>query len=188
MVWHNPRRKCFLLWRVIMSEKYIQYPFTSPGMITDRVSSVLAEIISDTRVDTNDRSGGSFVCSITDSDRLGFVPYLTCLIGRIPVDKVLVYQMNALEKASRLGHLSYGDATSSFCARDRDLGTYGGAIYFPYGMLRMIFSFSGLPEHVDELLMVCSAHSLGFITSEQAEKYLAYSVNPHMDYLEDRFN
>ena len=61
------------------------------------------------------------------------------------------------------------DSISSWVNRDPDQEQYGGAIHFIYQVLgsASVFSFSGMPEEVDELLCIVTAMLCGFFNGSR---------------------
>jgi hypothetical protein len=76
------------------------------------------------------------------------------------------------EKAWRARRLH---AVSSTVERNLDKAQYRGAIHLD--LVGLIASFSGLPEEVDEAVMLVAAVLLGFITGGRVAEVLALSRN-----------
>ena len=84
---------------------------------------------------------------------------ITLPFGEIPPDKNQNYFEFSQEKAHRL-FLHKSSHTNSFQSRNIENGEYGGAIYVKYGMNEFIFSFSGMPELIDEAMMIALSDKL----------------------------
>lgn len=116
--------------------------------------------------------------------------YLTVLVRGEPgfslcsrvgifVDGPEQYLALSQEKAERLQGL-WHKHLSSWQSRDPDNGRWGGAIIAD----QLIFSFSGLPELVDEAVVTAAAYWLGEITEySQVLKIADISRNPFTEEL-----
>ena len=97
----------------------------------------------------------------------------TSPIGNVPPDSCS--HIYAPEKADRLA--SHSIHISSWQSRDLNEHKYGGAIRVgEFGEL--ILSFSGLPEHADEALVLMVASDLLWTTREEVRAIVALSDNP----------
>lgn len=126
-------------------------------------------------------TGGAFCVLRTDRTQgLDFTPQLLAVIDRVddPV-AVVSYRMFAQEKAWRL--LSRPSDASSYQSRDEAHEKWGGAIRAG----DYILSFSGLPELVDEALMLVLAVRLELIGRAEAERIAALSHNAYFAPLAD---
>lgn len=89
------------------------------------------------------------------------------------------YLVYSQEKAERL-RVFWHEHLSSWQSRDPDNGRWGGAICAD----EMIFSFSGLPEKVDEAVVTAAAYWLGEITEYSHALQIAdISRNPFTEEL-----
>lgn len=121
------------------------------------------------------KKGGYFCVA----DGLSGTPLLVALVGEIPLEKVEKYMEFAQEKARRLSfHIGH---VSSWESRDPDHDQWGGAIRIE----DMIFSFSGLPELGDEVLMLLVGNLYGLRENASLDGHLAEiakrSNNPYWD-------
>jgi hypothetical protein len=92
--------------------------------------------------------------------------------------KLEAYKFNSLEKAKRLIEMvDRPEHVSSWQSRDFDNKKYGGAI----AGYDAVFSFSGLPEKLDEYLMVVLAWQLGNIDQNRIEEIARISDNEFID-------
>jgi len=102
----------------------------------------------------------------------------TRMVGTVPdQDKAGQYYGFSREKPARLyAEILRGvvGAVSSWQTRNESEFRYGGAIRAG----RFIFSFSGLPEHADEALMLMLAVHFGFLTHTEAIEITKISENP----------
>ncbi len=76
-------------------------------------------------------------------------------IGKVHQDKIQRYLAFAQEKARRLA--SHPDSWSSAYSRDIEKEQYAGAIRIRDEHLNLILSFSGLPEELDEAVVLTAA-------------------------------
>jgi len=116
----------------------------------------------------------------------------TVPFGEIPEEKREKYFDISQEKANRLFsnvnmHLPNGH-TSSWESRNIDENKYGGAIYFNCFSTVFILSFSGMPELIDEAMMLV----LGSIIAKKIGKPMipkikAYDRNPYWESLLQKF-
>lgn len=141
-----------------------------------------------TAIDKTD-TGGWFTVWHQPSDEFhGYSPVFGGRIGRITgAYPPAMLQTIANEKAERLAR--YRSHFSSWESRDVShpdplQHKYGGAIRVSRGM---IFSFSGLAEHFDEMAMVLAAIHLKLITRAQVDHIIEVSRNVHLStYLKER--
>ena len=120
-------------------------------------------------------TGGTFCVLKTDRLVADLVstPLFLAAVGTVSDDAAAAsYRVFAQEKALRL--LSRPDDVSSFQSRDESEQRWGGAIRAG----SYILSFSGLPELMDEALMLAVALHLGLIDRVEAERIAALSHNP----------
>lgn len=102
-----------------------------------------------------------------------------CARVGIFIDDHEQYLVFSQEKAERL-HGHWHQHLSSWQSRDPDKGCWGGAICAD----EMIFSFSGLPEKVDEAVVTAAAYWLGEITEYSHALQIAdISRNPFTEEL-----
>ncbi|MDQ5970564.1 MAG: hypothetical protein QG603_341 [Patescibacteria group bacterium] len=105
--------------------------------------------------------------------------FALCSRVGIFVDDPEQYLTLSQEKAERLQGL-WHKHLSSWQSRDPDNGRWGGAIIAD----QLIFSFSGLPELVDEAVVTAAAYWLGEITEySQVLKIADISRNPFTEEL-----
>ena len=119
----------------------------------------LARGMSDMEGREFDRRGYLTVMDGTNGEIIFTVPF-----GEIPKDKQEKYFELSQEKAHRLfsqvcmnlpdGH------TSSFQSRNVDEDKYGGSIYLNLHSTVLILSFSGMPELIDEAMMIVLAEKV----------------------------
>lgn len=115
------------------------------------------------------RSGRGYL-TIKDpnnGDILFFKPY-----GEIPEEKKEKYSSYSKEKASRLyskisTHLPTTH-TTSYQSRNSEKEEWGGAVYGNYHELSLIFSFSGMPELIDE--------AISAVLTKQFERELKHPI------------
>lgn len=91
-------------------------------------------------------------------------------IGDNPAEKFAGRCFNALEKGERI--FDNPGTKSSWQTRD-GVKKWGGAVRTP----DFILSFSGLPEHADEALVVITAINMGWLDSSSAIHLLKISSN-----------
>jgi len=121
------------------------------------------------------KKGGYFCVA----DGLSGTPLLVALVGEVPLEKVEKYLEFSQEKSRRLafqiGHLS------SWESRDPSHNQWGGAIRIE----DMIFSFSGLPELGDEVLMLLVGQMYGrrdnILLDDHLWEIVKRSNNPYWD-------
>ncbi|HEY4490253.1 MAG TPA: hypothetical protein VJC12_03300 [Candidatus Paceibacterota bacterium] len=114
---------------------------------------------------------GGFLSIWEDREKERLPPKLLLMvpIGDVPADSKSGEFTQ--EKARRLA--SHPPHVSSWQSRDLDREMYGGAIRAE----NLIFSFSGIPEEGDEILVLGIALKLGLISNEEAEEIMAISHN-----------
>ncbi len=126
---------------------------------------LLPELVSACGLD--DEKGG-YLCV---ADAKTGTPLLVALIGEKSVEtRARTY---AEEKCARLA--TCPSHVSSWQSRDELFQRYGGAIRAG----EILISFSGLPEHLDEMLAVSVAIELQKISTVEAVEILKTSDNPH---------
>ncbi len=127
---------------------------------------------------------GYFTLLNGDTGSINFtVPF-----GVIPVDKDNKYFKLSQEKALRLFYFINKNMnvfhTSSFESRNEEEGKFGGAIFADYHCNWSIFSFSGMPELIDEAMMICLAMFLSETSAYPIiQKIEAISRNPYWESL-----
>lgn len=124
----------------------------------------------------HDRAGHGGYFTIADSQS-GFVHRMQG-IGEPEAAKIFRYQYNsAEEKVRRL--VSHPDHRSSFQSADLELSAHQRKCFA--GSIRVaadvIFSFSGLPELLDEAIMLVLAVRTKFLSREEAAEIAAISSN-----------
>lgn len=134
------------------------------GAIDESLRVVLANLEDKSR-----RGGYAHILSELVPGQPSFVASIQ--FGVVPVEKQPRYAGFAREKALRLASLP-GDR-SSWQTRDEAHEMYGGAIRVP----GVIFSFSGLPEHGDEALVLLAALKLGLLPVSAALEITGVSGN-----------
>ena len=114
------------------------------------------------------------------------LPLLVVPIGMIEIEKASRYIRFSQEKAVRLfAHQPEHD--SSWQSRDEGAEQYGGAIVAPTvdftdgSVLGFILSFSGLPEHGDEALMLYAGIKSANLSRDRALKMAHESGNPFFE-------
>ena len=94
-------------------------------------------------------------------------------VGELPRDEVSECHRFSQEKACRL--LTHDGHSTSWQSRNVQAQKYGGAIRLPSGH---VLSFSGLPEHLDEVFCICLAQHMGWLDESGGAKLMKYSENP----------
>ena len=84
----------------------------------------------------------------------------------------------AAEKAARL--IQNPEHISSFQSRNPEAGQWGGAIR---ANDQLIFSMSGMPEHVDEAINLSVALKTGVISEARLMDIVNASRNPYLKYI-----
>jgi hypothetical protein len=143
-------------------------PQITRGIVTQMVDKFPKEM--------QGRDGGHIVIQEVGKD----IPVHSC---RVRVGKHEVsdedyqrYEKNALEKASRLSRFAHADNhVSSWQSRDPDNGQYGGAVV----ATGMVISFSGLPEFLDEHLVIQVGLYFHRIGGSVIKEILTISGSPH---------
>jgi len=98
-------------------------------------------------------------------------PLLVGYVGGPAEERAGRFWVNALEKAARLGK-NTGDI-SSFQSRNPDNRQWAGAVRGSH----VIISFSGLPELIDEALVLGLLRIKGMIADDRVAKVIAASNN-----------
>lgn len=148
-----------------------------------KAGMVLEQILLDVRPHLSEadqqRAGGYFcVMDRSQGDGAPAIPMLLTAVGHIPIDKAQKYHDLAIEKAQRL--IARPDTMSSYQTRLPGYGKWGGAIASRGGI---VLSFSGLPEHADEALMLALGHDLKLVTLIEGSVISQLSNNqiyPHL--------
>lgn len=132
-----------------------------------------------------------------ENDRFGYLTLMegitgeiifTVPFGEIPEDKDEKCFRFSQEKASRLFsqvnlHLP-NCHTSSFQSRNKEEEKYGGAVYFDLHSTVIILSFSGMPELIDEAMMLVLGDKVKEIIKEPLlRKIEACERNPYFEEL-----
>lgn len=116
----------------------------------------------------------------------------TVPFGEIPEEKREKYFKFSQEKASRLFsnvnmNLSNGH-TTSWESRNVEENKYGGAIYFNCLSTVFILSFSGMPELIDEAMMIVLGKKISKDIGRPTIKRIeAYERNPYWEPLLQKF-
>ncbi len=116
------------------------------------------------------RSGG-YLCVRRSTGSRDLPPLVVILVGSAPLGKAAKYCNFAQEKAQRLS--DHPDHLSSWQTRDESADQYGGSVRGE----SLIASFSGLPEHADELLVVQVMLQSGQINYPRAREIAEISDN-----------
>jgi len=124
-------------------------------------------------------------------DRRGFLTLMdgvtgkilfTIPFGEIPENKWEQYFTLSQEKATRLFEtgLPLGH-TTSYESRDISKDQYGGAIYVDLHSTVVILSFSGMPELIDEIMMLALAKGLSIVCVKKPilTRIEAFGRNPY---------
>ena len=143
----------------------------------DPPSEQLAKILKD----IGDRNGGYFSLFIRYDSRGGpmfLVPLVTCIVGSVPVQKLLKYMQLSCEKAERLMRIDYHvtswqSRNPEYKTKTKPWGLWGGAVTGD----ELVWSFSGLPELVDETLTTLTAVRCGDLSPVTALLYAEMSSN-----------
>lgn len=106
----------------------------------------------------------------------------TMEIGKVPEEKREKYYKLSQEKAKRL--YAHPEHLSSWQSRNPDQGEWGGSIRIE----NYIFSFSGLPELIDEALMLVLAHRFHWLDYGQGLEISFLSNNPFFQMLQLTIN
>lgn len=119
------------------------------------------------------RTGGYFCLADRETGR----PIFLSLVGVVATEKMEKYLRLAQEKARRLSQVSRAETfhLSSWESRELSKERYGGAIVAG----DLIFSFSGLPELGDEVVMLNAAMACRKLDVETARKIANRSANPY---------
>lgn len=140
--------------------------------------------ISDTEDRKTDRRG-----YLTLMDGLSGEIIFTVPFGEMPDEKREKYFELSQEKAKRLfENFSKKFHTTSFQSRDEENQQYGGAIYANYRSGAIILSFSGMPELIDEAMMIALADKLlTDIETVVNTKIEAVARNPYWEVIRKKF-
>jgi len=139
------------------------------GKTEDTLKMVLAILEANFATELGGRRGGCF-CLLSP---VSHNPIQYFMVGEVPKDKEEKYRLFAREKADRL--LLNREHKSSWQSRNEEAGQYGGAIRG----CEYLFSFSGLPQLLDEALMLVVAIIHGDLDYEGARAIIHESQNPH---------
>jgi len=151
-------KNSFILTGIEMLGKHTQYPIERIILYMPILLD-LAKGMTDKPHRKDDRRGYLTLLSVPAGQILFTIPF-----GEIPNEKFEKYFELSQEKAMRLYyeinmHLPNGH-TTSFQSRDESIDKYGGAIYSNCHIYQHIFSFSGIPELIDEAMMIVLAKQL----------------------------
>ncbi|MFA5644582.1 MAG: hypothetical protein WC928_03610 [Patescibacteria group bacterium] len=146
-----------------------------------------------------DESRGVSDMEDRETDRRGYLTLLdglsgkiifTVPFGEIPDEKREKYFEFSQEKAKRLfENFSKKGHTTSFQSRDEEKQQYGGAIYINYHSGAIILSFSGMPELIDEAIMIVLADKLlTDIKTFPNTKIEAVTRNPYWEAIRRKFS
>lgn len=126
-----------------------------------------------------EKQGGYLTVRVDGEDSL------VCPMGKgVPEEKWNQYRKYSMEKALRLA--SHAHHSSSWQTRQPDINRYGGAIRVPRGQLitwDVIISFSGLPEQLDEALMLVAACKMKWMDVDQISAIASQNDNPFINNL-----
>jgi hypothetical protein len=127
---------------------------------------------------------------LTLMDGLSGEVIFTVPFGEIPEEKREKYFELSQEKAKRVfENFSKKGHTTSFESRDEDKQQYGGAIYVNYHSGAIILSFSGMPELIDEAMMITLADKLLVdIETIAYTKIEAIGRNPYWEVIRKKFS
>jgi hypothetical protein len=147
------------------------------------VIAILKEMIEKFPAEMKDRGGGYVTVWYFGDDAPMISEEINLGLCDISA-KSEAYKFNSLEKAKRLMEMIEKSAhVSSWQSRDFDNKKYGGAI----AGYDAVFSFSGLPEKLDEYLMVVLAWQLGGIDHERIDEIARISDNAFLGQFDYRF-
>lgn len=164
-----------------LAEVSFEYFLKYMPMILD-----LARGMTDIKEKEFDRSG-----FLTLMDGITGKILFTIPFGEIPEDKWELCFKFSQEKATRLfatglplGH------TTSYESRDTNKDQYGGAIYVNMHSTAVIISFSGMPELIDEAMMLALARGLSIVCIKKPilTKIEAFERNPYRGQMYTGFN
>lgn len=142
-----------------------EFPLRNLVRITEAFLHRLIPVIYEYKLDSKKRNGGVLI--VTRAGPNQSIPVLMITIGSTSEDMRTICQRWALEKIISLDE--HPEHVSSWLVRNPEKNRWGGAIRTN----NYLFSFSGLEEDEDEVLMVLVAIKLGFITEAEAiEKIL----------------
>lgn len=148
-----------------------------------------------------DLARGMYESEESKTNRRGYLTLMNAItgeivftvpFGEIPEEKKEKYFEFSQEKAHRLFsqvnmHLPNGH-TTSFQSRNEELDMWGGAIYLNSQSLSVILSFSGMPELIDEAMMLVVADRLVRLYGlKNVTKIEAVERNPYWKPLWDKF-
>ena len=136
--------------------------FEKLGVIVSRVVDLACQL-----PEATDRHGAYFCLADGDTG----LPKLLMLVGSVSVIKAPKYLQFAQEKARRLS--LHEDHRTSRESRDPEKDQYGGAVYVNGD----IFSLSGLPERLDEAVVIVVASLVG----DLSEKEIRVRAGMHTD-------
>ena len=147
----------------------------------------LAKGMSDMEGREHDRRGYLTLMEAVNGEIVFTLPF-----GEIPEEKREKYYELSQEKATRLFsqvimHLPNGH-TTSYESRNEEENKYGGAVYLHGYSTSIILSFSGMPELIDEAMMLVLADKLARdIRLNQISKIEACARNPYWKTLRENF-
>ena len=193
-------------WKINLTFKYSQKTktkmkntFFSTGieMLSKKIAGLSFEFFISQMSKILDNARGMSDLPGREYDRRGYLTLMngitgeiifTVPFGEIPEDKDEIYFRFSQEKASRLFsqvnlHLP-NVHTSSFQSRNEEEEKYGGAIYFDLHSAVIILSFSGMPELIDEAMMLVLGNKVKALLNEPLlRKIEACDRNPYFEQL-----
>lgn len=146
------------------------------GDLFDAMETEARRAFAILRAEGKERGNTGGVGCVLKTDRphdLATSTLLQPLIGDVHDADLVRYRSFAQEKAFRL--MSRPGDVSSFQSRDEAKERWGGAVRAG----TYILSFSGLPELMDEAVMLATAVRLGLIDRTEAVRIAALSGNPY---------
>jgi hypothetical protein len=173
---------------------------TGVEMLSRKISGLSFEFFVSEMSKILDNARGMSSIPGRENDRRGYLTLMdgisgeiifTVPFGEIPKDKDEKYFKFSQEKAERLFsqvnmHLP-SNHTSSFQSRNEEEEKYGGAIYFEFHTTVIILSFSGMPELVDEAMMLVLGDKIKrYIQKPLRKKIEACDRNPYFEKLLNR--
>jgi len=144
------------------------------GIVAKSVNDVISKA-QETEFDLGGRAGGYFCLREIDFEKLTISKML---IGKVTNGKDDKYTKLSLEKSTRL-HDKYKSDSHELSSQSRnpDQGEWGGSVKGESlsNRRKFIFSFSGLPEMLDEAAMLLAAVRGYCMTMEYARELAAKS-------------
>jgi hypothetical protein len=149
---------------VAASPTYLSLP--NAEAIVGTANRILDRILA--HFDTGERKGG-YLCVADQNGR----PLLILAFGQVNEEKLPKYLEFCQEKALRLA--SHPEHISSWQSRNEAESRYGGAVRGK----RYIFSFSGLPEKLDEVMTISLAMRCEDLDTAGADDISCISQNQY---------